>query len=264
VFPGLIVGGLGLQALLETARRRAVRVTNEPRRLALGCLVAALVLVPLSSVVAGGWTAWTGFFANLEKHAGMPLTDDMGLKTIVAFEPGTRAALSAPLHLDADPFELWKEARRRVFHERRYVYAVLVLAFLLLYVRAVKGQEAWVAAVLGIGLIPIASELTSYYYSVLLVFAFLWPHREGIGVGLCLLSATTCLAPALLEWNDEVFTTISVATVAVVVFATASLARAEGPGRPCRGLAAAARAKATRPPPPGQPGGYPGQCGTPP
>jgi hypothetical protein len=79
----------------------------------------------------------------------------------VAFEPGTRAALSAPLHLDADPFELWKEARRRVFHERRYVYAALVLAFLLLYVRAVKGQEAWVAAVLGIGLIPIASELTS-------------------------------------------------------------------------------------------------------
>ena len=52
-------------------------------------------------------------------------------------------------------------------------------------------QPEWVAAVLGVGLVPVATELTSYYYAMLLVFAFLWPRRPEIGVALCTLSAVT-------------------------------------------------------------------------
>jgi hypothetical protein len=117
-----------------------------------------------------------------------------------------------------------------VFEERVYLFAGLVLGFLILLARAVKNEEDWVAAVLAVGLVPVATELTCYYYSVLLAFGFLWTRRESIGVGLCALAALTCLIATLFDWNDEQYTAMSVATLAFVAFATAPFLRSPAPG----------------------------------
>jgi hypothetical protein len=229
VFPGLIIVGVLLKALMKMWSERTLTPSPGHRRFALGCVAALALLVTASAVVAGSWTAWSGFIDNSRKHADTPLTNHMGLKTVVAYDHDTRARLSAPLGLEEDPFLVWKEARRRVFEERVYLFAGLVLGFLILLARAVKNEEDWVAAVLAVGLVPVATELTCYYYSVFLAFGFLWARRESIGVGLCALAALTCLIATLFDWNDEQYTAMSVATLAFVAFATAAFVRSPVP-----------------------------------
>lgn len=222
VFPGLILAGLALKAVGDLWSGGPLRLRLAPahRRLALGSAAALALLVPASSLLAGGLGAWTAFAQNSIKHVSTPLTNNMGLKTLVAYEHASRARLSAPLGLETDPYQVWKEARRRTFAERRVIFAGLVTAFVVLLAWAVRNQTDWAAAILGIGLIPVATELTSYYYAVLLAFGFLWPKPASVGIGLCLLAAVTCLIPQLTGWHDEIHTAISGAVVVFVIGAT--------------------------------------------
>lgn len=80
------------------------------------------------------------------------------------------------------------------------------------------------AAVLGVGLIPVAGELPSYYYSVLLAFGLLAGRCDLVGAGLRALAAITSAVPWLLWWNDERYLVISAATVAFVIASTAHVA----------------------------------------
>lgn len=219
VFPGLVFAGVLLQAI--AGRIRAVAPPPEgERRFAAGVVLAAIVLLPVSTVVADGVAAWPGFVSNSAKHAGTPLTNHMGLKTVVAFDPSTRASVSAPLSLEVDPFAVWKEARLRTFAERRWLYAGLVAAFALLLALAVRGRPMWVAAVLGVGLIPVVAELTCYYYSVLLAYGLLWSDEDWTGAALAVLSAVTCVIPAVTSWDDVRYTAMSAAVLTFVVGAT--------------------------------------------
>ena len=54
------------------------------------------------------------------------------------------------------------------------------------------------------------ANLTSYYYSMLLVLAFLWPRYPAIGVSLLAASAATNAAAAAFDFNDDIFGAISV------------------------------------------------------
>jgi hypothetical protein len=147
----------------------------------------------------------------------------MGLKTVLAYESDSRAQLTKNAALD-DPFSIWKAARRRVFHERALVFGALLVGFAVLLARAAEREADWVALALGVGMIPIATELTCYYYSVMLGFALLWARREEIGVATCVTSALTCLIPSLIWWDDVRFTVVSGVMVALVVAATAWMA----------------------------------------
>jgi hypothetical protein len=100
-----------------------------------------------------------------------------------------------------------------------------VLAFVALLARAVRDQDDWVALAIGVGLIPIATELTSYYYSVLLIAAFLWRRDPWIGVGLCLVSACTGAIAAGLRMEDDVYAAISASIVLFVVWAALRIGR---------------------------------------
>jgi hypothetical protein len=225
IFPGLLIAGLVLKAAMHMAQRRRLTLTPAHRRFAGGCVVTLAVLVPLSSALGGGWHAWGDFLDNSWKHAGTPLTNYMGFKTLVSYEHESRARLSAPLGLEADPFLVWKEARRRLFAERRYLFAAGVAGFGLLLAWAVRRRPDWMAAGLAVGLIAVAAELTCYYYSVFLLFGLLWPRYPAIGVALCGLSTATSIIAALSSWSDERYTAMSLATIAVVVLATVTVGR---------------------------------------
>ncbi len=86
---------------------------------------------------------------------------------------------------------------------------------------AVRTEPEWVAAVLGIGAIPFAFELTNYYYSILLGFGLLSARREGIGASLCGISALSWGIVEHWQWRDEIMTWCSVMVLVYVLGCTA-------------------------------------------
>jgi hypothetical protein len=222
IFPFLIIVGLGLKAVAGMWSRRTFHLEPAHRAFVMGSATAAVVLLALSFIVVGrgvggGVQAWEGFIANSRKHLSTPLTNNMGLKTVLSFSPSTRSAVIGAYWLDT-PWDTWSEARHRVFEQRQPVYWLLLVAFVAVLLRVVAEQEDWVALVLGTALVPVAAELTCYYYSVFLLFAFLWRKWEWSGAALCALSVLSLLIPVIFRVADDAFTAQSV--VALLYVAT--------------------------------------------
>ena len=270
IFPGFIVVGLMLKALMRIIRARKWVLAPEHKKFALGCITGMALLVPLSAALAGGGhrlglDAWIGsgsgeeheqgFIENSAKHLKTALTNNMGLHTVLSWEEKTRAIHTRNYSLE-DPFDTWKAARRQVFEDRKLLFFALVVGFLVLLARAVEKHEDWVALSLGIGLIPVAAELTCYYYSVMLGLGFLYAKREGEGVaaGLLWVSALTCLLPGIFWWDDDAFTWISLVIVLYVAAAAAYMGAVQTAPQPAAAeappegekAAATAPARATR------------------
>lgn len=230
IFPAFII--IGLVAKAGIAMWRAKRFRPEPAhgRFAVGGLCALALLLPVSATTGGatnpGLSEWTAFAQNSRKLVATALTNHVGLPVVVAFDPSTRSEEVAAYWIDS-PWDMWKEARRRVFDQRYPLYIALVLGFGVLLARAVDRREDWIALVMGIGAIPVLTELTSYYYVMLLAFAFLWPRYPSAGIGLTLTALLTTLAPALLRAEDDRYTLISACIVVFVLAVTYAVGRRE-------------------------------------
>jgi len=233
VFPGLIIAGLVLKAAATMWRERAFRLTPEHKAFAAGSLAAGVVLIGLSfgvvgHGVSGGIDAWEGFVANSQKHLATPLTNNMGLKTVMSFEPRSRAAVLGSFWIDT-PWDTWNAARRRVFERRQLAYWALLAAFLVALAFAVQHQDDWVTLVLGAALVPIATELTCYYYAILAIFGLLWRVYPSTGAMLCGLAAVSSIVPALLASDDDIYVVLSALmllyVIAVIVHVIASMKR---------------------------------------
>ena len=74
-------------------------------------------------------------------------------------------------------------------------------------------------------LVPIATELTGYYSSLLVVFALLWERAPPVAAGLVALSASGWLVVERFHFFDPIFTWLSLATVLYAVFATVWIGR---------------------------------------
>jgi hypothetical protein len=233
LFPLLILGGVAAKALGEMLVTRRVRLSDDHRRFALSALSTALVLVGFSSMSAGGSDAWVRFAENSRLHLTTPLLNYMGLRTVIAYDPDTRAKHTLD-RTSADPLSTWKLARRDTFAARRPLFWATVAAFALLLVFATRGEPDWVAATLGIGLIPVAAELTCYYQAILVGYALLVPRLATVGVMLLGLAALSQAVPLPWDEIDEVYTALSLVMLAFV-FAVTTLfalsATAPGDGR---------------------------------
>ena len=229
IFPGLLVTGLVFNALWRMWRARRLTLTPAHRSFALGCVATLAVLVPLSAA-ENGLASWPGFVENSRKHLATPLTNYMGLKTLVAFSPATRASQLKD-NTRQDPYGPWKENRRGLFDSRKPLFVLLVLGYLLLLFRAVKGREDWLAATLSIGLIPVATELTCYYMSILLGLALLHRRSPLMVVALLVYSAATWACAAMWGWYDEQFTGLSLLTIVLVLGVTWWMGGEAGGGR---------------------------------
>ncbi len=219
LFPLLLLSGLIARWSMRCWRARRLDVLPAERRFTLGFVAALALLVPLSSAVAGGPRSWGEFAANTAKHADTPLTNHVGLKTVIGYEQATRAEAMRNI-ASADPFERWKDARRQAHRRRWPLYAVLVIGFAYLLARAVEDREEWVVLALGCGSVVIVVELTCYYWSILAIMGLLWTKCPQVGVALLAFSAATCALPVCWDWYDQVFAAISLIGVAFVLFAT--------------------------------------------
>lgn len=192
-------------------------------RFVAGACAAVAILVPASLAVNGGTDAYRHFMTNTIKHQRTPLTNHMGLRTVVSFRP---AEIGRRLHSESapEPWANWKEARLAAWSRSRgWAAAIALAALALVAVGAVRHRELWIGAALGVALIPFAVELTSYYLAFLLVPALLWTVRREAGFALLLLGAFglfVSLAPlaGMPTWRDEQYTLISLATLLALLF----------------------------------------------
>jgi hypothetical protein len=221
VFPGFVVATLVLKALAAMVRERRIFLSKAHVRFGAGCLATLLTLVPLSSWATDGLDAYGQFAENSRKHLATALTNNMGLKTVMGYDFSTRAIKMRNDKLE-DPFKEWKEAKHHYYATRTPIFIAFLLLFCVMLARAADREEDdWAAACLGTGLIVIAPELTCYYYGFLLGFGLLWERRKLPGILAAALAAFTCFIYNLLEWNDDHFAAMSLASVVVVVAATA-------------------------------------------
>jgi hypothetical protein len=180
--------------------------------------LAGTLLIAVSLPVSGGVPAYRAFVQNTLKHEGTAMTNNMGLRTVVAWRPREVGRFLNDSRL-VDPWSRWKEARLRAFRQARPLYLVVLLGYLALLGLAARRAEPWVMAALGVTVIAFAVELTSYYYAFIIAVAVLHERRPEVGRWLLLLTAATQFIawaplPFMSTWFDEQFTGMSALTLA--------------------------------------------------
>lgn len=239
VFPGLLAVGPAVAVVALVLRDGLRAGLKRPEvgaclRFLGGAVLATAILVPVSLGVTGGPDAYRAFLANTRKHQDTPLTNHLGLRTVVAWRPaevGRRLMTT-----ETDPWLRWKEARLAAWH-RSWPLAALVaaVALVLLGRAASRRPEPWIAAALGTLWIAFAVELTSYYYAFLIVPALLWVEKRWVGIvllALCAFSQCVSLGPFLgmPTWRDEQYTLISLVTLLISAGILVAFGRAASSG----------------------------------
>lgn len=209
------------------------RVDRRFAAILAGAALAAALLVPLSLVTSSGIAGYRAFIFNTEKHKETPLTNYMGLRTVVSYSPSEAGRVLRDDRQE-DPWATWKKTKLVTFHDRRFIQWVFVAAFLVMLFGALRDAEPWVACCLGAMMMAIGVELTCYYYSFLFAVAFLYQKRREAGAILLGVTAATGFidwAPTrylpdtkpwanlkMPQWLDEQYMWMSVATLAGFVW----------------------------------------------
>jgi hypothetical protein len=231
VFPWAIVGGLALGMCWQIWERRSLSSLAPYRRFAVGFALAVVALVPAASATNGGWGVWPAFVANSAKHASTPAVNNVGLPSLISYDHDRRVGRLAAHGLEDDAFRIWRENRARVFSERRPLFLVAVAVLIAVLAFAVRRQPDWIAAILGVSLMPLVADLACYYYALFLVFGFLALDHRGVGVALVALAAATWFVS--FEWSSETrFAAISAAVLGFVIAVNACMWRLRQPASP--------------------------------
>ena len=233
LFPGLLVVGPFL-AGVELVRQRWAAGKADPSkapktlkdwvdpafaRFVAGGALGTVLLVGLSVPLVGGLDTWKSFANNTQKHASTPLTNHMGLRTVLSYRPSTiGAALRDGTLIDA--WSKWKEVRLEKFQEAKPLFWLLLAgacALIWFGVRA-TGGNLWVSAALGTGMIAFGAELTCYYYCFYMAMAPLHEKRREVGLllaAMCAVGQFVAWTPfaGMSGWLDEQYTAMSVAAI---------------------------------------------------
>ena len=192
IFPLMIAAAMALAALTRMARERSWLPARRHLRFAASFAGTVALLVAASSWMAGGFQSWAAFVENSRLHFATATTNRVGLRPLLSYQHDERAEITVDPS-QPDSHAVWKAERAEAFARRLPVYLAFGLASVVLVALAASRNPDWVIAVLGVGLIPVLLELGSYYFGILLAFAFLWRRHEAIGAGLLLLSSATWL-----------------------------------------------------------------------
>src|SRR3954469_23329321 len=126
VFPVVMFGGVALIMLFTLIRTR--RFARDQLRFVAGAALAGAILIP-ASIAATEPNAYQAFAAHIGLHKDTPLTNHMGLETMLVHNWDGRMVFSRDDRLD-DPFEAWKSGRTERKQHLRPVFLVLNLALL--------------------------------------------------------------------------------------------------------------------------------------
>jgi hypothetical protein len=231
VFPMIFFGGWGIMVLFEIIRRYRFGTTGEPkegagvlsikrepgllgylhpdhRRLLAGCIVAFGVLVP-ASVAVCGVDSYKQFFGHTIKvHNATPLTNHMGLETMLVAGWSNRMRFLRDDNMD-DPFEGWKQARLDRFKIVKPLFILICAGVFGWTAWALRRTRLlWVGLALSTCLVISMTNLTCYYYSLFLVVPALIRVRPSLGPPIVVTSGISTIllyAPTGFYWVDDRF-----------------------------------------------------------
>jgi hypothetical protein len=177
VFPGVLLAGWLVVAGVYFWKHR--RFAPSHLRVGLGGIAATVLLVGISIGVAGT-ESYREFYKHIQVHNHTPLTNNMGLATVLSQGYSGRMEFTRDEKL-LDPFRDWKQMRRDRLEAFRPLHVVLLAALgfaFFLVVRRVK--SLWVAQALSLTMFVALVEVTCYYYSIFILAAYLSRLRRGV------------------------------------------------------------------------------------
>ncbi len=195
-FPLALFGGWALMVVIHVVERLRGRPSvdgkggllgllhPDHRRLIAGSLIAFAVLVPASMATTGGAKTYKDWWAHIQSHKHTPLTNHMGLPTILSHNWDGRMRFTRNNNLD-DAFEEWKDGRNRRKEKLKYVkYGVFLIFLGWIGWACHRSRRLWIAPALSLPLVMCLWDLTCYYYSMFLIAAVLAKSRRSIGITL--------------------------------------------------------------------------------
>ncbi len=182
---------------------------RDHQRLIAGCIIAGGILVPASVVVTGPDSYVDFYNHTLRTHNQTPLTNHMGLKSIMAHDWEGRMRFGRNDSLD-DPFQEWKQGRIDRNDNRalaRYSIIAFLGGWMVWALRRTK--FLWVGQALSVPLMMATTELTCYYYSFFLAGAVLIRLRPSIGPPYLMAAAASYIVLHNFYWVDDKFVSMS-------------------------------------------------------
>jgi hypothetical protein len=203
VFPVVMFGGVGLIMLFTLIRTR--RFHRDQLRFVAGAALAGALLIP-ASIASAGPHAYQDFAAHIGLHKDTPLTNHMGLETMLVHNWSGRMVFTRDDRLD-DPFEGWKAGRaERKEHSRPVFLAINAVLLAWLAWALHRTRLLWVGMALAVPLIPCLSNLTCYYYAIFLTVAVLARPRPEIGPTYVALAGASQVLLWRFYWIDDKYT----------------------------------------------------------
>lgn len=219
LFPGLLAIG----PLLAGVEYLRLNKKLDPRFLTFvaGGALGTVLLVGSSFALASP-DSWVQFAKNTQKHASTPLSNHMGLRTVLSYRPSTvQRQTHDPTRVDA--WQTWKDIRLVKFRELKWAFVLLLLGAAAMIYLGLRGSvvpvvdkagaatvagsepnrgpvlspEYWVAAAMGVGFITFGAELTCYYYCFMMGVAPLFEKRREVAFALCGMAGLTELSRLL-------------------------------------------------------------------
>jgi hypothetical protein len=174
IFPGFLIVGVALKAVAGMLGRHSLALSVGHRRFAAGVAAGLVAILGLSIFASGDPGVWGRFARNTAKHAATPQFQAVGVHALLLHidRPDLR---EGPRVVAADLEASYRRSGPRILS------AVLAVLFLPLLLRAVRGEEDWVAAILGLAWLPFVVGITNYYWSIFLLFGLLVVDRRAVG-----------------------------------------------------------------------------------
>jgi len=191
LFPFVFVAALGVAAVVECVRKR--RLTTPARRVLAGILLTSALGVGVAGL-SQGWQSFPAFVRVMQRHAGTPGGNRIGLPVLLGHSPGRTASRLADARL-SDPHQVWKAEIRAAKQERRplWLLALAVGAGVVGWA-AYRGAKSWEVVALAGPLVFSAQDMTSYdYIWILLLVPLCAPsvRRTLWLAGYCLFTTLT-------------------------------------------------------------------------
>lgn len=206
VFPLIAFAGAGIVVLVHWIKKR--RLHPDHRRFIFGCLVAGAILIPTSMVVTGP-RAYFEFISHIAVHKDTPLTNHMGLETMLSHDWDGRMRFTRNNALD-DPFEVWKDARRGQFAELKPLFFAIVAFVFGWTVWALRRTKLlWIATALSLPLVISLTNLTCYYYCMFLIAVPLMRVHRGVGPLMLVVGAASMILLRSFYYIDDRYAALS-------------------------------------------------------
>lgn len=203
VFPAVMFFGAGVIALFHLLRHK--RLHRDHLRFMAGAAICMAVLVP-ASIADSGVGAYKEFAHHISIHRHTPLTNHMGLETIISHNWEGRMLFTQDDRLD-DPFEGWKDHRTERVAKLKWLQNATV-AFVALWIAWAlrRTKLLWLGIPLSATLLISLLNLTCYYYVVFLPAVVLIRARPALTVALLATSAASQVLHNRFYFIDDKFT----------------------------------------------------------